>query len=104
MEEKQEQEELEVLVVLELKGLQNQDIFEKHVTKEGFKIVEGEKFAYSGKSTTGTFSTKAYILEIFRKGLSKVEFETCGMIFQIGDMPWQAYKFDKTTNEFNEVK
>ncbi|AXH08878.1 hypothetical protein CP960_09740 [Malaciobacter halophilus] len=100
----EQKEELEVLVVLELKGLQDQEVFEKHVTKEGFKIVEGEKYAYSGRSSSTTFSTKAYILEIFRKGLLKAGFESCGMIFQIGEMPWQAYKFDKTTNDFEAVK
>ncbi|RXJ99135.1 hypothetical protein CRU98_07165 [Arcobacter sp. CECT 8986] len=100
----EEQEELEVLVVLELEGLKDQEVFEKHITKEGFKIVEGEKYAYSGKSTTGTFGTKAFILEIFRKGLLKSGFDDCGMIFQIGDLPWQAYKFDKNTNDFEKVQ
>ncbi len=100
----EELKELEVLIVLEVTGLQDKEKLEKHVKKEGFLIVEGEEFAYSGKSTTTTFSTKAYILEVFRKGLVKAGFEECNMIFQIGELPWQAYKFDKNTNDFEQVK
>ena len=45
--------------------------FEKHVKKEGFKPVEGEKHVYTGHSTTTTFSTKN-LLEVFKKVYKKL--------------------------------
>ena len=65
---------IEVLVLLDVGGLEDKEKFEKHVKKEGFNPVEGEDFVYTGHSTTTTFSTKAYILEVFKKGLQKNKF------------------------------
>ena len=65
---------IEVLVLLDVGGLEDKEKFEKHVKKEGFKPVEGEDFVYTATSTTTTFSTKAYILEVFKKGLQKNKF------------------------------
>ena len=59
---------IEVLVLLDVGGLEDKEKFEKHVKKEGFKPVEGEDFVYTATSTTTTFSTKAYILEVFKTG------------------------------------
>lgn len=95
---------MEVIVVLELEGLKDKEGFEKHIKREGFELVEGEQFAYTGNSSTSTFSTKAYILEVFKKGLQKSGFDNCNMIFNIEGLPWQAYKYDFNTNDFEQVK
>ena len=34
---------IEVLVILEIEGLENQEVLEKHVKKEGFLVVENEQ-------------------------------------------------------------
>ncbi len=93
-------EKLEVLVLLDVAGLQDKEKFEKHLKKEGFIIVEGEDFVYTAQSTTTTFSTKAYILEVFRKGLTKNEFSDANLIFLLNETPYPAYYFDKETNDF----
>ncbi|AXH13035.1 hypothetical protein [Halarcobacter bivalviorum] len=97
-------EELEVLVLLDVSGLEDKEKFEKHVKREGFKAVEGENFVYTAKSTTTTFSTKAYILEVFKKGLQKNEFLEANLIFLLNETPYPAYYYDRTTNDFEEVK
>lgn len=94
---------IEVIVLLDVGGLEDKEKFEKHVKKEGFKIVEGEDFVYTANSTTTTFSTKAYILEVFRKGLQKNEFSDANLIFLLNETPYPAYYYDKTTNDFELV-
>ena len=96
--------DIEVLVILEVSGLKDKEVFEKHIVKEGFEIVEGEEFVYTAKSSTTTFSTKAYILEIFKKGLQKTEFDFCNMVFLLNETPYPPYTYDKMTNDFEEVK
>ena len=96
--------DIEVLVILEVSGLKDKEVFEKHIVKEGFQIVEGEEFVYTAKSSTTTFSTKAYILEVFKKGLQKTEFDFCNMAFLLNETPYPPYTYDKTTNDFEEVK
>ena len=97
-------EELEVLVLLDVSGLKDKEKFEKHIKKEGFSPVDGEKFVYTGKSTTTTFATKAYILEVFKKGLQKNQFNDANLIFLLNETPYPAYYYDKTTNDFEELK
>ncbi|WP_419770487.1 MAG: hypothetical protein ACNI3C_01480 [Candidatus Marinarcus sp.] len=91
---------MDVLLVIEAVGLENKEIFNKHLVKEGFIAVEGEELVYTGNSTSTTFSTKAYILEVVKVGLSKTSFKSCKLIFQLDELPFQAFKFDKTTNDF----
>ncbi len=95
---------IELLVILEVSGLKDKEVFEKHVVKEGFIKVPDEEFVYTAKSSTTTFSTKAYILEVFKKGLQKTEFDSCNMVFLLNETPYPAYTYDKTTNDFEEVK
>ena len=97
---------IDVLVLLDVVGLEDRDKFEKHVKKEGFKNVEGEEFVYTGHSTTTTFSTKAYILEVFKKGLQKTNFKSANLIFLLNETPYPTYYYDKNTNDFelSEVK
>jgi hypothetical protein len=96
--------DIELLVILDVTGLKDKEIFEKHVMKEGFIKVPEEEFVYTAKSTTTTFATKAYILEVFKKGLQKTEFESCNMVFLLNETPYPAYVYDKSTNDFEEAK
>lgn len=95
---------MELILVIDADGLENVEVFNKHLLKEGFVPVEGEAFVYTASSTTTTFATKAYILEVVKVGLSKTQFNECKLIFQLDDLPWQAYKFDHTTHNFEEAK
>ena len=98
-------EQIELLVLLDISGLEDKDRFEKHVKKEGFKTVEGEDFVYTAKSSTSLFATKAYILEVFKVGLWKQEFKgDANLVFLLNETPYPAYYFDKTTNEFELVE
>ena len=91
---------IDVLVLLDVVGLEDRDKFEKHVKKEGFIKVENEDFVYTGNSTTTTFATKAYILEVFKKGLQKNVFNDANLIFLLNETPYPAYYYDKETNDF----
>ncbi|MFX4276462.1 hypothetical protein ACOL3G_01090 [Aliarcobacter butzleri] len=95
---------IEVLILLDVVKLEDKEKFEKHLKKEGFKNVEGEEFVYTGHSTTTTFSTKAYILEVFKKGLQKTNFKSANLIFLLNETPYPAYYYDKNTNEFELVE
>ena len=91
---------IEVIVLLDVGGLEDKEKFEKHVKREGFKTVEGEDFVYTAQSSTTTFSTKAYILEVFKKGLQKNSFNDANLIFLLNETPYPTYYYDKTTNDF----
>ena len=93
-------EKLDVLVLLDVAGLEDKEKFEKHLKKEGFNIVPDEPFVYTAQSSTTTFSTKAYILEVFKKGLQKNTFLDANLIFLLNETPYPAYYFDKETNDF----
>lgn len=97
-------ESIELLVILEVTGLKDKEKFEKHVKKEGFQLVPEEDFVYTAKSSTTTFATKAYILEVFKKGLEKTGFDSCNLAFLLNETPYPPYVYDKTTNDFEEVK
>jgi len=98
-------EQIEVLVLLDIAGLEDKQKFEKHVVKEGFSVLEDENFVYTAKSSTTTFSTKAYILEVFKKGLHKQDFKgEANLIFLLNETPYPAYYFDKKTNDFELVE
>jgi hypothetical protein len=97
-------EGIEVLVLLDVGGLQDKDKFEKHIRREGFSPVEGEDFVYTATSTTTTFSTKAYILEVFKKGLQKNVFNDANLIFLLNETPYPTYYYDKETNDFELAK
>lgn len=94
---------IDVLVLLDIEGLENKEIFEKHIRKEGFKKVENEEFVYSGNSTTTYFSTKAYILEVFKKALMKSGFKSANLGFLLNENSY-SYYFDESTKDFEEVK
>ncbi len=91
---------IEVLILLDVKNLKDKEIFEKHIVKEGFVIVPNEAYVYTGESSTTTFSTKAYILEVFKKGLGKTSFDECSLVFLLNETPYPPYIYDKSTNDF----
>ncbi len=98
-------DQIELLVLLDVAGLEDKEKFEKHVKKEGFFTVEGENFVYTAKSSTSLFATKAYILEVFKVGLQKVNFDgEANLIFLLNETPYPAYYYDKTTKDFEQVK
>lgn len=100
-----ETKQIELLVLLDVTPLEDKEKFEKHLKKEGFKTVENENFVYTAKSSTTTFATKAYILEVFKVGLQKVNFDgEANLVFLLNETPYPAYYFDKNTNEFELVK
>lgn len=98
------EEQIELLVLLEITGLEDRPRFEKHVKREGFVAVENENFVYTGKSTTTLFSTKAFILEVFREALNKQDFKgSANLVFLLNEMPYPAYYYDQNTKEFELV-
>lgn len=94
---------MKVILIVEVEGLADKAIFEKHLKKEGFTPIENEEFAYDGDTTTHLFSTRAFIHEVVEKGLKKSGFLTCKLIFQVGENPMEAYVFDTLHDEFKEV-
>ncbi len=98
-------EQIELLVLLDIGNLKDKERFEKHLKKEGFKIVEGESFVYTAKSSTTLFATKAYILEVFKVGLQKIDFNAeANLIFLLNETPYPPYYFDKRTRSFELVE
>lgn len=93
---------MEVLVVLDIDGVTKKDIFEKHLKREGFESVPDENYVYLGSSTTTIPMTKAYIVHVFKEALEKTDFNKCKLIYQIDELPMEAYKFNKQTNEFEK--
>ncbi len=94
---------MELLLIIDTENLKDKEIFEKHLKKEGFNPVENEQFVYTATSTTTTYATKAYILEVVKVALGKTQFDSCKLIFQLDELPFQAYKFDKAQNSFEEA-
>jgi hypothetical protein len=94
---------MQVILVLEIEGLSDKVLFEKHLKKEGFTPIVDEPFSYEGTTTTHLFSTRAFILEVVDKGLKKSGFLTCKLMFQVGENPMEAYVFDTLLGEFKEV-
>ena len=97
-------EAIEVLVLLDVSGLEDIEKFEKFVKRKSFKVVEGEKHVYTSSSTTTLITTKAFIIEIFKEGLQKAGFDNANLIFLLNETPYPAYYFDKTTNDFELVE
>lgn len=91
---------IEVLILLEIKNLGDKEVFEKHIKREGFVVVPDESYVYTGESSTTTFATKAYILEVFKKGLDKTTFDECSLVFLLNETPYPPYHYDTTTKDF----
>lgn len=94
---------MKVVLIVEVERLKDQTVFEKHLKKEGITPIEGETFAYKGDTTTHMFSTRAFMLEVVTKGLKKSGFESCKMMFQVGENPMEAYLFNHENDTFEAV-
>ncbi len=98
---KEEKYKMDILIILDIIDLEDKNTFEKHIVKEGFTVVENERFVYTGTSTTSSFASKAYILEVFKKALEKTRFQSANMVFLLNEMPYPPYIYNKQTNEFD---
>lgn len=98
------QEQIDVLVLLDVGGLQDEEKLEKFLKRKSFKAVEGEKHVYTSFSTTTLVTTKAFILEIFKEGLQKAGFEDANLVFLLNETPYPPYFYDKETGFFEEIK
>lgn len=94
---------MEVILIVEASRLKDKVVFEKHLKKEGFTPIPDEMFAYSGNTTTHLFSTRAFILEVVEKGLKKSGFDTCKIVFQVGNNPMEAYLFHHEKDSFEQI-
>ena len=95
---------MKVVLIVDIKELKDKDLFEKHLKTEGFTPVDGEECAYEGNTSTHLESTRAYVLDTVTEGLKKVDFDTCKIIFQVGENSMEAYVFNKKDDGFNGVK
>jgi len=55
---------LTVTLVIDVQGLKDKSIFDKHLSKEGFTLIKDEDFAYKGTAHTHLFNTRAYIMDV----------------------------------------
>ncbi|WP_051906783.1 MULTISPECIES: hypothetical protein [unclassified Sulfurospirillum] len=94
---------MKVILIVDVEGLKEKVVFEKHLKKEGFTPIEGESFAYEGNTTTHLFSTRAFILEVVEKGLLKSGFASCKLMFQVGENKMEAYVYDTLHQTFEEA-
>jgi hypothetical protein len=93
----------EVIVVADINDLQNKALFEKHLFKEGFTTVEGEPFAYQGKSTTPIFHTRAFIFEVFSKALQNTSHSGCNLMLHLSNNPLEAYRYEFDSKSFTQI-
>lgn len=97
----EEQEQIDLLVLLDISSFNEKEKFEKYLKKEGFKTVEDEEFVYTGISTTTLFATKTFILEVFKEGLKKCDFEgEANLVFLLNETPYPTYYYDNKTKSF----
>jgi len=94
---------MKVILIVDVEGLNEKAVFDRHLKKEGITPIEGEAFAYEGNTTTHLFSTRAFILEVVEKGLKKSGFLTCKIMFQVGENEMEAYLFNHENDTFEQV-
>lgn len=93
--------EYDVLVVVEVKNLEDKKAFDKYLKKEGLIEIEGEEYAYKGVSSTPLFNTRAFLEDTFKKALKKGgNFDEFKMVVQLGENPLEVYKYNKETKSF----
>ena len=97
-------EPVEVLLVASIEGLLDKAVFEKHLKREGFTPIPDEPFTYLGESTTHKVNTVLYIHSALKRALAKAGFTACKIIFQIGDYPMEAYRYDLIKSDFVPVE
>ena len=95
---------IDVLVLLDVGGLEDEEKMEKFLKRKSFVAVEGEKHVYTSFSTTTLVTTKAFILEIFKEALQKAGFSEANIVFLLNETPYPPHYFDKKTGFFEEIK
>ena len=90
----------DVIIVLNLTGLIDQHAMEKHLRREGLKVIEGEPFAYMGSTTTHKINTLLYVHDGVKKAIHKGGFSSCNMMVSIGEEAMESYRFDRAENAF----
>lgn len=93
-----------VTLVIDVQGLKDKSIFDKHLSKEGFTLIKDEDFAYKGTAHTHLFNTRAYIMDVISTGLEKSGFDSCNIMFQVGENPMEAYKYNHNNGTFIAYK
>ena len=96
-------EPTEVLLVTSIEGLLDQGVFEKQLKREGFSPIPDEPFTYLGETTTHKINTVLYIFSALKRALTKGGFTDCKIIFQIGEYPMEASRYDTKSTEFVPV-
>jgi len=91
---------LDVLVVLDIEGVEDRDAMEKHLRREGLHAIDGENFAYLGSTTTEKINTLLYVLDGVKKAIKKGGFSRCTMMVSIGDYPMESYRYDRDKEDF----
>lgn len=97
-------EEIDVLVLLDVGGLQDEEKLKKFLKRKSFVEVEGEKHVFTSKSTTTMITTKAFILEMFKEGLEKAGFENANLVFLLNETPYPPHYYDNKTGHFEILK
>jgi len=97
-------ESTEVLLVVSVEGLLDQAVFEKQLKREGFTPIPDEPFTYLGETSTHKINTVLYLHSAVQRALTKAGFITCKIIFQIGEYPMEAYRYDKEKKSFVPVE
>jgi hypothetical protein len=97
-------EEIDVLVLLDVGGLEDEEKLKKFLKRKSFAEVEGEEHVYTSKSTTTMVTTKAYILEIFKEGLQKAGFKNANLVFLLNETPYPPHFYDESTGHFEILK
>jgi serine kinase of HPr protein (carbohydrate metabolism regulator) len=93
--------EYDVLVVVEVKNLEDKKAFDKYLKKEGLLEIEGEEYAYKGVSSTPLFNTRAFLEDTFKKALKKAgNFDEFKMVVQLGENPLEVYRYNKEKKSF----
>lgn len=97
-------EPAEVLLVVDVTGLLDRNIFEKQLKREGFAPIPDAPFSYLGETTTHKINTVLYIHSAVKRALTKTGFTDCKIIFQIGEYPMEGYRYDTQQGIFVPVE
>lgn len=98
---------MEVLVLIDTPSKLLKEIKQScktYLEQEGFGQVDGEDFAYLGKTNTSLIQTRAYILATFQKVPSLLGVKDFKILFQIGDNAFEAYAFEEPSKEFKKLE
>jgi len=86
---------------MDVQGLKDKTKFDKHLKKEGFLPIKNENFAYEGEAHTHLYNTRAYIMDVISKSLEKSDFNSCKLMFQVGENPMEAYVYNYKKKNFS---